>query len=355
MKLSKIVRIVNMGVAFLVLVFFMSACVSKGKVDKDRATSDTRDKVEVESSREQFIEDETTTKVLEEGPTASVLPNDATTQPPTSTKENTKPTQTTNKTNTTEKQTTTVIHTEDKTTIEETTTEEETTTQTPPTVEPFYMTKTEFDITDMSYMSLGFYIKNNPGNIEWVSKDSTVAQIIDDELIGINTGTTTITGTVGENSVTISVNVEPLYEYEEERPQYIFMSSERIYLFMESVDVESEYKESLMTDLEKILDEIEKVTGYSYTKISDNVEHDDTRTKIVIQAIGTDEVYVSTDELVIDVASMDFEQNGIYNIVSELLGMVLLRNSVDVGAAINEGYKEYQQAQVCHIVEYDVI
>lgn len=355
MKLSKIVRIVNMGVAFLVLVFFMSACVSKGKVDKDRATSDTRDKVEVESSREQFIEDETTTKVLEEGPTASVLPNDATTQPPTSTKENTKPTQTTNKTNTTEKQTTTAIHTEDKTTIEETTTEEETTTQTPPTVESFYMTKTEFDITDMSYMSLGFYIKNNPGNIEWVSKDSTVAQIIDDELIGINTGTTTITGTVGENSVTISVNVEPLYEYEEERPQYIFMSSERIYLFMESVDVESEYKESLMTDLEKILDEIEKVTGYSYTKISDNVEHDDTRTKIVIQAIGTDEVYVSTDELVIDVASMDFEQNGIYNIVSELLGMVLLRNSVDVGAAINEGYKEYQQSQVCHIFEYDVI
>ena len=357
MKLRNIVKMVNIAIAFLVPVLIISACMSKGQVSKDKETSHTKGNESVESSREEFWEDETTTKIVEEGPTASVLPNDATTQPPTSTNSNTsKPTQTTTKDNTTETSSTTIkpIETEENTTIDETTTEE-ITTDTPSIEESFYMAKTEFTLTDMSYISLKQYIKNNEGNIQWVSDDSTVAQIVGDELIGINIGTTTLTGISGEDSVTITVKVEPIYEYEGEKPTYTFISSERIYLFIESVDMESGYEETLIEQLEKILDEIEKITGYSYTQISDNVEFNDDRNKIVIQAIATDVAYVSTDELVIDVSAMDFKQKGIYPVVSELLSMVLLRNSVDVGAAMYEGYREFLQSDICAAFEYDIL
>lgn len=369
-KIAKICGLSLMGMYILV------ACTTTSNKGKQPSESSSNMSEQMESSKVHFFEEETTSKDVVENPTASVLPNGDTTEHTTE-----KTTDNTTK-NTTENKTTansTEVSSEESTTNttsdttkpseseEETTSQEEDTTTPDVVVEPFYLTKTEFDITELSYTRLQYYIKNNPGDIVWTSEDISVAQVVNDELIGISNGNTSITGVSGDVTVTISVKVESLYGDDEEtdtgegdntvvdESKRIFIATEHIYLFMDSKEeLDATRVDELKTALEAILAEVESVTGYSFTDINENVEFSNTRKRVVIQAIDTQDIYTSTDEIVINASYMDFEQYGAHTLVSELLRMIQFRNGVDLGAALSEGYAEYLQSKVCEKLDYEI-
>ncbi len=341
--------------------YVLTGCASRGSKHNDISYNEHPSDSYIETSRDQFSEDETTSKSDIEGPTASVIPNEGITEEPTaSTGENTA-NQNTSKDNT-EKVTATSKETTSETSSETTDNTEESTSQTEETttpsedLEPFYMSKTSFSMSEMTYTGLQYYIQNNPGDIVWVSEDASVAQIVNDELIGINVGNTTITGTSGDVTATITVQVETMYEETEEDTLHVFGASEHIYLWMDDAEATTEESMAqLMTSLEEIVLKVEAVTGYSFTDTSEQVEFSESRKRIVIQALNTDEVYVSTDELVINVENLDLEQYGAYNLASGLIQMVQLRNTVDIGAALTGGYYQYLQGKVCEQLPYEVV
>ena len=71
----------------------------------------------------------------------------------------------------------------------------------------FSITTNSFSISEWDAMSLDSYIKGNPGTIRWTSEDPSVAQVINNELVGIYAGTTKISGTCGNTTVQITVTV----------------------------------------------------------------------------------------------------------------------------------------------------
>lgn len=72
----------------------------------------------------------------------------------------------------------------------------------------FSMTSKNFSVSEWDVMSLDSYIKGNPGTIRWTSADPSIAQVINNELVGIYAGTTKISGTCGNTTVQITVTVE---------------------------------------------------------------------------------------------------------------------------------------------------
>ena len=72
----------------------------------------------------------------------------------------------------------------------------------------FSMTSKNFSLIEWDVMSLDSYIKGNPGTIRWTSADPSIAQVINNELVGIYAGTTKISGTCGNTTVQITVTVE---------------------------------------------------------------------------------------------------------------------------------------------------
>ena len=72
----------------------------------------------------------------------------------------------------------------------------------------FTMTQTNFSISEWDVMPLDAYIQGKPGTIRWTSEDPSIAQIINNELVGIYAGTTKISGTCGNTTVHITVTVQ---------------------------------------------------------------------------------------------------------------------------------------------------
>lgn len=72
----------------------------------------------------------------------------------------------------------------------------------------FSMGMSNFTIQEWSATDIGMYIAGNPGTIRWTSEDPSVAQVINNELVGIYAGTTKISGTCGNTTVHITVTVQ---------------------------------------------------------------------------------------------------------------------------------------------------
>ena len=75
----------------------------------------------------------------------------------------------------------------------------------------FYMTVKDFKVPEWTAINIGAYVMGNPGRIRWISEDPSVAQVIDNEIVGIYAGTTKISGTCGNTTVHINVTVEHGY------------------------------------------------------------------------------------------------------------------------------------------------
>ena len=72
----------------------------------------------------------------------------------------------------------------------------------------FYMTMTDFNIPEWQLVNLDSLIEGNYGDIHWVSEDPSIAQVVGNELVAIYAGSTKISGTSGETTIHINVNVE---------------------------------------------------------------------------------------------------------------------------------------------------
>ena len=72
----------------------------------------------------------------------------------------------------------------------------------------FSMYISTFTVAEWDVMPLDSYINGNPGTIRWISEDPSIAQVIDNELVGIYEGTTKISGTCGNTTVHITVTVQ---------------------------------------------------------------------------------------------------------------------------------------------------
>ena len=72
----------------------------------------------------------------------------------------------------------------------------------------FSMNISTFTVAEWDVMPLDSYINGNPGTIRWTSEDPSIAQVIDNELVGIYEGTTKISGTCGNTTVHITATVQ---------------------------------------------------------------------------------------------------------------------------------------------------
>ncbi|MBQ6815032.1 MAG: Ig-like domain-containing protein [Lachnospiraceae bacterium] len=75
----------------------------------------------------------------------------------------------------------------------------------------FSVSSVAFSLQEWTAMDISGYIKGNPGTIRWKSEDPSIAQIIDNEIVGIYAGTTKISGTCGNTTVQIEVTVTTGY------------------------------------------------------------------------------------------------------------------------------------------------
>ena len=230
----------------LAIVLSLYGCGSEESKSKETdGISETTSVLEIDSS-----EESTTTE------TEEVLDTETDSET-TSVADTTKESETTELVSETEEQTTTVKKTESekKTTKKETTTKEQTTTRPPETTKKpnnssnvneklkwtnagwasevnkktsgdyiyvtnkkqtidskkgksFSMNCSSFTVSEWDVMPLDSYINGKPGTIRWVSEDPSIAQVIDNELVGIYEGTTKISGTCGDTTVHITVTVQ---------------------------------------------------------------------------------------------------------------------------------------------------
>ena len=72
----------------------------------------------------------------------------------------------------------------------------------------FSIATKNFTVREWTVTSIERYISGNPGTIRWTSEDPSVAQVINNELVGIYAGTTKISGTCGDTTVHITVTVQ---------------------------------------------------------------------------------------------------------------------------------------------------
>lgn len=72
----------------------------------------------------------------------------------------------------------------------------------------FYMTMTDFNIPEWQLVNLDNLIEGDYGDIHWVSEDPSIAQVVGNELVAIYAGSTKISGTSGDTTIHINVNVE---------------------------------------------------------------------------------------------------------------------------------------------------
>lgn len=72
----------------------------------------------------------------------------------------------------------------------------------------FYMTLSDFNISEWNMINIENFIEGTYGNICWISEDPSIAQVIDNELVAIYAGKTKISGTYGNTTVHINVTVE---------------------------------------------------------------------------------------------------------------------------------------------------
>ena len=75
----------------------------------------------------------------------------------------------------------------------------------------FYMTQSDFNIEEWQVINIESFIKGTYGDINWISEDPSIAQVIGNELVAIYAGKTKISGTCGETTVHINVTVEHGY------------------------------------------------------------------------------------------------------------------------------------------------
>lgn len=195
----------------------------------------------------------------------------------------------------------------------------------------------------------------------FTSADSSVATVAPDGTVTAHAiGTTTITATNPTNSVDCVVRVvaddgtylksslDTEYPLTEERT---VIESDSFYLI---ADIGVYLPEDILDKIEFIMATMENETGLSF----DNprlVSEYTTLTKPAITIVNDhayDYAYGGADGVTISPYDIYLDENGTYVLVHELMHTLQLRNGVDLGSALTEGFAIHYGGLVCDKLPY---
>ena len=198
-------------------------------------------------------------------------------------------------------------------------------------------------------------------NAVFTSADSTIATVASDGTVTAHSiGTTTVTVTNPVNSIDCTVTVvaddgtflksslDTKYPLTQERT---VMVSDSFYLI---ADIGVYLSEDILDKVELIMSTMEKETGLSFDNPKLTQEYT-TLTKPVIAVINNysyDYAYGGAHGVTLSPYDSYLDENGTYVLVHELMHTLQLRNGVDLGNALSEGFAIYYGGLICDKLPY---
>jgi len=186
------------------------------------------------------------------------------------------------------------------------------------------------------------------------SADSSVATVAPDGTVtGVSIGTTTITAANANSSVDCTVTVvadDGTYLKSTLPTEYLItkecvvMASDSFYL---CVDAGVCLPDNVLDKIELIMATMEKETGLSFS--NPKLSGFPPLTKPTISVINStyDSAYAHSYGIVLAPYDIYLDENGISVIVHELLHTLQLRNGIDLGNALSEGFAMYYCDMIC--------
>ena len=198
-------------------------------------------------------------------------------------------------------------------------------------------------------------------NAVFTSADPSVATVSSDGTItACAIGTTTVTAKNSKNSIDCTVSVvadDGTYlkssldtEYPLIRERTV-LESDSFYLI---ADIGVYLPEDILDKIELIMATMEKETGLSFDNPKLASEYG-TLTKpaiTVVNASSYDYAYGGADGVTVSPYDIYLDENGTHVLVHELMHTLQLRNGVDLGNALGEGFAIYYSGLVCDKLPY---
>lgn len=198
-------------------------------------------------------------------------------------------------------------------------------------------------------------------NAVFTTADSSIATVASDGTVTAHAiGTTTITATNPTNSIDCVVRVvaddgtylesslDTEYPLTEERT---VIESDSFYLI---ADIGVYLPEDILDKIELIMSMMEKETGLSFDNPSLSSEYT-TLTKPAITIVNDhayDYAYGGADGITISPYDIYLDENGTHVLVHELMHTLQLRNGIDLGNALTEGFAIYYGGLICDKLPY---
>lgn len=198
-------------------------------------------------------------------------------------------------------------------------------------------------------------------NAVFTSADPSVATVSSDGTVTARSiGTTTVTARNSKNSINCTVTVvadDGTYlkssldtEYPLTRERTV-LESDSFYLI---ADIGVYLPEDILDKIELIMATMEKETGLSFDNPKLASEYG-TLTKpaiTVVNASSYDYAYGGADGVTVSPYDIYLDENGTHVLVHELMHTLQLRNGVDIGKALSEGFAIYYGGLICDKLPY---
>ena len=200
--------------------------------------------------------------------------------------------------------------------------------------EPFSLAKTNYEIENIQFTKL--QIDNDPGDIVWKSNDPSIADVIDNRLFALKEGTTTITGTSKDHSVTITVTVIHSITYNQPIHKASLKKLSNCYL---TIYNDPNLPADAENQIENAVANVEKFTGLKFVS-----EKYDSLPYIILGPFGFVHPCGSVGLTCIDDWSLENKEIATSSIdptIHELMHTLRMQNEVYGGTPYEEGVAMY--------------
>ena len=199
---------------------------------------------------------------------------------------------------------------------------------------PFSLAKTNYELENIQFTKL--QIDNDPGDIVWKSNDPSIADVIDNRLFALKEGTTTITGTSKDHSVTITVTVIHSITYNQPIHKASLKKLSNCYL---TIYNDPNLPADAENQIENAVANVEKFTGLKFVS-----EKYDSLPYIILGPFGFVHPCGSVGLTCIDDWSLENKEIAASSIdptVHELMHTLRMQNEVYGGTPYEEGIAMY--------------
>lgn len=215
---------------------------------------------------------------------------------------------------------------------------------------PFILGRTNYSSEQFTNVTV-LQISNDPGCIEWTSENPDVAQVINGRLFYFSEGETKIHAEAGKHKNVIDVRVTPSIMFNEPITGVDVYAYDK---FILTVDKDTNIPDGFGDKIEKFISLIERETGLSYvTNMGIGFECQDTE---MFQVFVTDktsatcatDICVFLNPMYVDPSVEGYDEVKADEVIlEELTHTIQLRNSVDIGHALCEGYAINTAMSIC--------